>query len=99
MSRGPKAPIGMVVAPLLVLDGDQAVPIFGPNLELLDSPLFGLRLVRRVDEADGAAGVPLRRRISQVNSFVLRTLRMTPNIGPRLRRANSWRPAMSALGR
>jgi hypothetical protein len=42
-----------------LLVGDQAVPIFGPNFELLDSPLFGLCRVRRIDEPDERRRRPL----------------------------------------
>ena len=42
-----------------LLVGDQAVPIFGPNFELLDSPLFGFCRVRRVDGSDERGRRPL----------------------------------------
>jgi hypothetical protein len=53
-----------------LLVGDQAVPIFGPNFELLDSPFFAFAASGALTSPMSAAGVPLRRRISQVLTWM-----------------------------
>jgi len=60
--RGYAVPLSRILISTLLprfLVGDQAVPIFGPNFELLDSPLFGLCRVRRIDEPDERCRRPL----------------------------------------
>ena len=63
----------------LVLHGDQAAAIFGPNVELLNSPLFGFCRVRRIDESDKRRRGPVEP--ADFPGALFLTLTHSPNIG------------------